>query len=89
MKRYLVVSIRHPDFDPSVIAPHLAFLDELRAAGQLQLSGGFADKSGGAYLLGNIDSLEQARHRRARSAGHRRCFHPDRPRMGGALSRSP
>ena len=61
MKRYLVVSIRHPNFDPSVIAPHLAFLDGLRVTGQLELSGGFADKSGGAYLLTNIDSLEQAR----------------------------
>jgi uncharacterized protein YciI len=61
VKRYLVVSIRRPDFDASVIAPHLAFLDGLRAAGQLELSGGFADKSGGAYLLANIDSLEQAR----------------------------
>lgn len=58
--RYLVMAMRRPDFDESVIAPHLAFLDELRAAGQLELTGGFSDKSGGAYLLRNVGSLEQA-----------------------------
>lgn len=60
MKRYLVMAMRRADFDESVIAPHLAFLDELRAAGQLELTGGFSDKSGGAYLLRGIASLEEA-----------------------------
>lgn len=59
--RYLVMAMRRPDFDESVIAPHLAFLDELRAAGLLELTGGFSDKSGGAYLLRGIASLEEAR----------------------------
>ena len=61
MKRYLVMAMRRPGFDESVVAPHLAFLDELRAAGQLELTGGFSDKSGGAYLLRGIATLEDAR----------------------------
>lgn len=59
MKRYLVMAMRKPTFSDEVIAPHLAFLDELRNAGQLEMTGGFSDKSGGAYLL-RADSLEQA-----------------------------
>ena len=35
-------------FDEAAIAPHLAFLDDLRAAGQLEMTGGFSDRSGGA-----------------------------------------
>ena len=60
MKRYLVMAMRKPDFSDEVIAPHLAFLDELRNAGKLEMTGGFSDKSGGAYLL-NVDSLAEAR----------------------------
>ena len=59
--RYLVVLTRRPGFDEALVAPHLAFLDELRAHGRVELSGGFGDRSGGAYLLRGIDSLEQAR----------------------------
>jgi uncharacterized protein YciI len=59
MKRYLIMAMRKPDFSDEVIAPHLAFLDELRATGQLEMTGGFSDKSGGAYVL-KADSLEQA-----------------------------
>ncbi|WP_454831403.1 YciI family protein [Pseudoxanthomonas wuyuanensis] len=59
MKRYLVMAMRNPDFSDEVIAPHLAFLDELRAAGQLEMTGGFSDRSGGAYVL-NVESLAQA-----------------------------
>ena len=59
--RYLVVAMRRPDFDEAVVAPHLAFLDDLRARGQLAMTGGFADRSGGAYVLENIAGLEQAR----------------------------
>lgn len=61
MKRYLVIAMRRPDFDESVIAPHLAFLDGLQAVGQLEMTGGFGDKSGGAYLLRNVGSLDEAR----------------------------
>lgn len=60
MKHYLVLAMRRPDFDDSVVAPHLAFLDDLRARGLLLLTGGFSDKSGGAYLLKNLDSLAEA-----------------------------
>lgn len=61
MIRYLVMAMRRPSFDDAVIAPHLSFLDELRAAGQLEMTGGFSDKSGGAYVLVNVASLEEAR----------------------------
>ncbi len=61
MRRYLVMAMRRPTFDESVVAPHLAFLDELRASGHLEMTGGFSDKTGGAYVLVNVDSLEQAR----------------------------
>ena len=44
-----------------MIAPHLAFLDELRAAGQLDMTGGFSDRSGGAYVLVNVASLDEAK----------------------------
>ena len=58
--RYLVVAMRRPGFDDAVVAPHLAFLDELRRRGQLAMTGGFSDRSGGAYVLENVASLEQA-----------------------------
>ena len=61
MTRYLVMAMRRPSFDDAVIAPHLAFLDELRAAGQLEMTGGFSDKSGGAYVLVNVASLDEAK----------------------------
>jgi len=59
--RYLVIAMRRPSFDDAVIAPHLAFLDELRAAGQLDMTGGFSDRSGGAYVLVNVASLDEAK----------------------------
>lgn len=59
--RYLVVLVRRPDFDETLVAPHLAFLEQLRAQGVLELSGGFSDRSGGAYLLRGPGGLDQAR----------------------------
>lgn len=59
MKRYLVMAMRKPDFDDAVVAPHLAFLDVLRNDGRLEMTGGFSDKSGGAYVL-NVESLAEA-----------------------------
>ena len=59
--RYLVLAMRRPSFDDAVIAPHKAFLDDLRARGLLEMTGGFGDGSGGAYLLRNVASLEDAR----------------------------
>ncbi len=60
MLRYLVTTFRTPQFQPSVIDAHYAFLDRLRQQGQLELAGPFTDKSGGAYVI-RADSLEQAR----------------------------
>ena len=54
-----MLTLRRPQFDPAVIAPHYAHLDQLRARGALELYGPFADRSGGAYLL-RAESLEQA-----------------------------
>ena len=51
MNRYLVMAMRKPEFSDAVIAPHLEFLDQLRQAGQLEMTGGFSDRSGGAYVL--------------------------------------
>ncbi len=59
--RHLVILTRRPGFDEALIAPHIAFLDELRARGLLELNGGFSDRSGGAYLLRGVADLGQAR----------------------------
>ncbi len=59
MNRYLVMAMRKPEFSDAVIAPHLEFLDQLRQAGQLEMTGGFTDKSGGAYVL-QVESLAVA-----------------------------
>jgi len=60
MKHYLVIAMRRPGFDPDVVAPHLAYLGDLHARGLLASSGGFADGSGGAYVLQGVDSLAEA-----------------------------
>ena len=60
MKRYLVMAMRKPDFSDEAIAPHLVFLDALRAEGKLEMTGGFSDKSGGAYVL-LVGTLEEAK----------------------------
>ena len=59
MNRYLVMAMRKPEFSDAVIAPHLELLDQLRQAGQLEMTGGFTDKSGGAYVL-QVESLAVA-----------------------------
>jgi len=56
---YLITTFRTPQFDPSVIEAHYAFLDTLRAQGRLELAGPFTDKSGGAYLI-KAANLEEA-----------------------------
>lgn len=40
--RYLVLAMRQPDFPADVVQPHRDFLDALRAAGQLELTGASA-----------------------------------------------
>lgn len=63
--RYLVLALRKPAFDASVVPLHNAFLDALRAEQRLELSGSFTDKSGGAYLLraGSIEEATAIAHR--------------------------
>jgi uncharacterized protein YciI len=51
MKQYLILAMRTPKFDASVLAAHRAHLDALKARGILEASGPFTDKSGGAYLI--------------------------------------
>lgn len=58
MNRYLILLMRRPDLDPAVVPLHRAFLDGLREQGRVELSGGFGDKSGGAYLLHAADMAE-------------------------------
>ena len=58
-KRYLVLAMRTPHFSDEVIARHVAFLDALRSEGKLEMTGGFSDGSGGAYVL-LVGSLEEA-----------------------------
>ncbi len=57
---YLVLAARRPDFDAAAVQPHLDFLEALRAQGRLQLTGGFTDGTGGAYVLCNVGSLAEA-----------------------------
>ena len=59
MKRFLVLTLRRPEFDPAVIAPHYAHLDRLRADGVLALAGPFPDRTGGAYVV-CAESLQAA-----------------------------
>ena len=54
------MTIRTPQFQPSVIDEHYAFLDRLKQQGKLELAGSFTDKSGGAYLI-KAANLEEAR----------------------------
>lgn len=59
MNRYLVIAIRHANFDPAMVALHKQFLDDLRDQGRIELSGPFGDSSGGAYLM-HADDLAHA-----------------------------
>ncbi len=51
---YLVLVTRTADFRDDVGAEHAHFLDEVRARDQLLITGGFTDKTGGAYVLQNV-----------------------------------
>ena len=59
--KYLVLTIRKPNFDPSYIDAHYSFLGELRERGVLEQAGPFTDKSGGAYVLiaGDLDEARR------------------------------
>lgn len=58
MNRYLILLMRRPELDLAVVPRHLAYLDGLREQGRVELSGGFSDQSGGAYLLRANDLAE-------------------------------
>jgi len=58
--KYLVLTIRKPEFDPQVIPAHYEFLDNLRSRELLEQSGAFTDKTGGAYVL-KANGLDEAR----------------------------
>jgi uncharacterized protein YciI len=58
--KYLVITMRRPEFDPNAIPAHYEFLDDLRERALLEEAGPFTDKSGGAYVL-RAESLEEAR----------------------------
>ncbi|HLS75250.1 MAG TPA: YciI family protein [Nocardia sp.] len=49
--KYLVMAMRTPRYDDSVIQPHRDFLAELLERGLLVESGKFGDGSGGAYVI--------------------------------------
>lgn len=52
---YLVMAIRTPQFQQSVIDAHKEYLARLKAEGLLELAGPFTDKSGGAYVVSAKD----------------------------------
>ena len=58
--KYLVLTIRKPQFDTSVVPAHYEFLQSLRDEGTLEQAGPFTDKSGGAYVI-RADGLDEAR----------------------------
>jgi uncharacterized protein YciI len=54
------MTMRTPQFQPSVIETHQAFIERLRQRGHLEMSGPFTDKTGGAYLI-RAANLEEAK----------------------------
>jgi uncharacterized protein YciI len=53
--KYLVITMRKPEFDGTVVPAHWEFLEDLRTRGILEQAGGFTDKSGGAYVITAAD----------------------------------
>lgn len=58
--KYLVMTIRGPQFDMEAVPAHYAFLQDLRDRGIVEQAGPFTDSSGGAYVI-RADSLDEAR----------------------------
>jgi uncharacterized protein YciI len=58
--KYLVLTIRKPQFDAAFVPAHYDFLQSLRDRGLLEQAGPFSDRSGGAYVI-RADSIEVAR----------------------------
>ena len=59
MKRYLLLTTRTAQFNPEDLPGHYEHLESLKQRGQLELSGPFSDKTGGAYLI-QATSWEEA-----------------------------
>lgn len=59
MKKILVFIQRKPTFTGNSIAGHRGFLQTLREGGILFLAGGFADQSGGAYVI-QAETIKEA-----------------------------
>ncbi len=57
----LIPALRTPHFDPQMIAPHIAYLDELRSRALLAASGRFgsSDQTGGTCIV-RADSITEA-----------------------------
>ena len=71
--KYLVMTIRGPQFDMDAVPAHYAFLQDLRERGILEQAGPFTDRSGGAYVL-SAESLDAARALAEQDPLHlRRC----------------
>lgn len=60
MFQYLVLVIRTPEFQQSLVGAHHEFLEGLKENKLLELSGPFTDKTGGAYIL-KARNLEEAK----------------------------
>jgi uncharacterized protein YciI len=58
--KYLVLTIRKPEFNADFVPAHYAFLDGLREDGSLEQAGPFTDRSGGAYVVA-AQNLDEAR----------------------------
>ena len=58
--KYLVLTIRKPEFNADFVPAHYTFLDGLRADGSLEQAGPFTDRSGGAYVIA-AQNLDEAR----------------------------
>jgi uncharacterized protein YciI len=63
--KYLVLTIRKPEFNADFIPAHYEFLAALKADGSIEQGGPFTDKSGGAYVLtaGNLDEARRIAER--------------------------
>ncbi len=60
MYKYLVMVMRTPEFQSSLVEEHQEFLEDLKKNGCLELSGPFTDKTGGAYLI-KAENIEEAK----------------------------
>ena len=60
MNRFLVITLRNPEFPEDVVEPHFKFLKDLDSRNLIFLGGPFADRSGGAYVL-NVNTIEEAK----------------------------